>query len=150
MPATTTLSTTTLSAPIGPADTRVRLTSTSGLLVGTRLFVDGELMRVQSLDVDSWVNVKRGIDGTASVAHDPQTLVYIGEAHQFYCQDPVGRPQAAIPVSPYINVSNGAVWFARGDASSTTANRWWQRQTTTYVAGSLGIPTTTLDPTVST
>lgn len=149
MPATVTLSTTTLSAAVGASDTRVRLASTSGLFAGTRLYVDGELMQVVGLDVDSWVNVKRGVDGTIGAAHPSSVTVYIGRADQFYDHDPVGRPDASILVSPYINAVSGKVWFAQGDASNT-ANRWWQLQTVSYETGALGIRSTTLEPTVST
>ena len=149
MPATVTLATTTLAAFVGVNDTQVTLASTSGLTPGTRLYVDRELMAVVGLGVANQVNVRRGVDGTATTEHASSSVVTIGQPNQFYAQDPVGRPPEAIPVSPYINVSNGRIWFARGDATPT-GNRWWQQQTTTYGAGAFGIGTATLDPTSST
>jgi len=149
MPATVTLVTTTLADAVGPSDTRVKLASTSGVLPGMRLYVDGELMAVFLLAVDPWVEVRRGVDGTASAAHPSSVTVYIGRADQFYSQDPTGRPNAAIPVSPYINATSGRIWFAQGDANAT-ADRWWQLQTTTHGIGSLGIRTVALSPDTST
>jgi hypothetical protein len=149
MPATVTLSTTTLTYGVGPAAGRIALDSTDGITPNIRLFIDGELMKVISLDVAPWVNVARGVDGTSGASHPSEATVYIGRADQFYSQDPVGRPDAAIRVSPYINAINGRVWFAQGDAN-TTANRWWQLQTTTYGIGPLGVRTATVDLTEST
>lgn len=151
MPATVTLSSTTLSAPVGPHDVEVKLASTSGVLPGYRLYVNGELMRVLTLGVGTLVKVNRGVDGTKGLDHLSGSTVYIGQGHQFYSQDPIGRPPSAIPVSPYINVINGSVWFAQGDALPTSdPRRWWTRQTTTFGEGPLGVITTTLDPTSST
>jgi hypothetical protein len=151
MPATTTLSTTTLSAPVGSSDNQIKLASTSGIFTGYRLYLDGELVRVVSLGIDPWVNVTRGVDGTRGAAHPSGVTVYIGEAHQFYTKDPVGRPAEAIPVSPYINVVNGSVWFAQGDVLPIgQGTRWWQKETVTRSVGALGVRTTTLDPESST
>src|SRR5262245_44515917 len=115
MPATVTLTATTLAETVTPESSRFRLTSTSGVVPGKLMFLDGELVRVTSFDIDTWVNVQRGMDGTRALPHVSLVPVYIGDADQFYSQDPVGRPPAAIPVSPHINVRNGAVWFAQGD-----------------------------------
>ena len=124
MPATVTLPTTTLGVGVLDKDTLVSLASTSGVFAGIRLFIDGELMKVVSLDVDPWVRVIRGVDGTSAAPHPSTATVYIGRGDQFYQNDPVGRPPAAIPVSPYINVINGSVWFAQGDTTpSLSANR---------------------------
>jgi hypothetical protein len=152
MPATVTLSSTTLSVPVDRSANEITLASVSGLYAGTRLFVDGELMRVISVGVGTLVNVSRGVDGTAGVPHSAGATVYVGNADQFYSKDPQGIPPAAIPVSPYINLKNGRVWFARGDAGDPSGNslRWWQQQTVTYTPGALGVTTTTLDPTAST
>ena len=153
MPATVTLNTTTLAAFAAIGDTQVCLASTSGLVPGTRLWVDRELMAVVSLGPTSsagpLVNVRRGVDGTATTDHASNAVVTIGRSDQFYSSDPDGRPPEAIPVSPYINVNNGNVWFARGDASATS-NRWWQLQTVTYGAGAFGVVSVALDPTSST
>lgn len=151
MPATVTLSTTTLTESVGASVQQIKVASTSGLTPGLRLFVGGELMEVVGLGIDTWVDVLRGRDGTAGVAHDSGMTIYIGRADQFYSFDPVGSPPNAIPVSPYINITTGAVWFARGDTlPGEHARRWWQRQTTTHSTGALGVRVETLDPTAST
>ena len=151
MPATETLSTTTLSLSVGAADRQVKVVSTSGLLPGRQLFIAGELMEVVSIGIDPWVKVLRGRGGTAGVAHDSGTTIYVGRADQFYVSDPVGSPPNAILVSPYINVTTGGIWFARGDTlPGEHAKRWWQKQTITYSEGALGVRVQTLDPTVST
>ena len=151
MPATVTLSTTTLNEGVGSTERSVKVASTSGLTSGLRLFVDGELMTVVSLGVDPWVNVLRGVDGTAAQHHDSGATIYIGRADQFFSSDPVGAPREVIPVSPHINVINGSVWFAQGDElPAGSAQRWWQKQSTTFGVGALGVRTTTLDPTSST
>lgn len=149
MPATVTLSTTTLTNDVDASATRIKVASTTGMLAGYRLYLDGELMQVVSLDVDPWVNVKRGVDNTVGSAHPSLATLYIGRADQFYSQDPAGRPNAAVLVSPYINVTNGTVWHAQGDASAT-ADRWWEKQTATHGIGSLGVRTVTYSPESST
>lgn len=152
MPATVTLSTTTLSKPLDEHEGVVTLASVSGLFPGYRLYVDQELMAVNRVGVGTQVHVIRGVDGTSGAAHVSGSTVTIGQAHQFYYKDPAGTPPEAVPVSPWINVLNGKVWYAQGDPTPTGGNqrRWWQQQTTTYSVGPLGVRTTTLDPTSST
>jgi hypothetical protein len=147
LPATVTLSTTTLAQSVGSGDRQVKVLSTSGLIPGLRLFVDGELMTVVSLGIDSWVNVLRGVDGSAAQAHSSGNTIFIGRGDQFYSSDPTGEPPAAVPVDPYINVINGAVFYAQGDSLT---KRWWQKRTTTYEIGALGIPHEVNDPASST
>jgi hypothetical protein len=150
MPATVTLSSTTLAQGAGASDSQIKVSSTSGLIPGKRLFVDGELMAVVSLGVSPWVNVRRGVDGTAAAAHPQMSTAWIGGADQFYGTDPVGAPAPEIPVSPYINAVNGSVWFARGDAGPQGISvRWWQKQDTEHAVGPLGIRTKTSSPTAS-
>lgn len=157
MPATVTLASTTLAYPLnGSGDTLVSLASGSGITPGLRLFVDRELMTVVSAAPASATGaatflVLRGRDGTMAQQHDGGATVYIGRGDQFYDQDPEGAPTEAIPVSPWINVRNGRVWFAQGDVAPTgVASRWWQQQTATYSSGPLGVRIVTLDPTSST
>lgn len=151
MPATVTLATTTLAETIGEHADRVKLASTAGIFVGTRLFMDGELMTVRAPVSDPWVLVLRGQGGTRTQHHASPVTVYIGRGDQFYDKDPIGRPQAAIEVSPWINLRNGKVWFAQGDTDpSASADRWWQEQRTTYDQGPLGVRVKTPDPTAST
>lgn len=151
MPATVTLSTTTLADGVSASATAVKVASTSGLTPGVRLFADGELMSVVSLGIDPWVNVRRGVDGTPSRPHISGVTMYIGEAHYFFDYDPVGAPASAIAVSPHINIRNGTVWFAQGNPDpAAQAARWWQRQTTTYSTGAFGVQVQTPSPTSST
>lgn len=156
MPATVTLTSTTLAEGCDAATTRVKVASTSGIVPGLRLFVggsgnDGELMKVQRLDVDPWLIVARGVDGSRAQPHVSGDTAYVGRGDQFYCCPPMGRPDAAIPVSPYIDVVCGRIYFAQGDTQpSATANRWWQEQTNTRTLLPLGIRTVTPDPTSST
>ena len=149
MPATVTLSTTTLEGTVGSSDVRIKVLSTTGLTPGTRLFLDGELMTVVSLEADPWVKVLRGQDGTSGLEHHPGETIYIGRADQFYSMDPVGTPSDAIHVSPYINVTNGSIWFARGDAYPK-GRRWWQKQDVAHAVGALGVRTETADISSST
>lgn len=153
MPATVTLSTTTLADSVTSSPNLVKLTSTSGVIPGMRLYVDRELMAVISLDVDPWVKVQRGVDGTHASRHSSTATVTIGRADQFYTTDPQGASPSEFMVSPHINVLNGNVWLAQGDAAPTAGApvyRWWQNVTTTYGVGPLGVRQITQDPTSST
>ena len=150
MPATVTLSTTTLSVGINRSEGLLTVASTSGLTAGIRLFCEGEVMSVVGLGVGTQVRVSRGTDGTNGAPHDAGTLIYIAQASQLNSVNPTGRPPDAIPVSPYINVSDGSIWFAQGDiVPAGISNRWWQAQTTTYGIGPLGVRTVTYSPTSS-
>jgi len=151
MPATVTLATTTLTLAVGASDGRMCFASTAGMTPGVRLFLDGEMVTVIRLDVDPWVLVSRGVDGTEGNPHSAGSTVYIGRADQFFQGPPIGTPPAAIPVSPYIDTLSGTVYFAQGDASSSgSANRWWQAQTTTRNDAVLGSRSSTQNPTSST
>jgi hypothetical protein len=151
MPARVNLSTTTLDRTVTARDSLIRLASTSGVLPGKFLYFDGELCKVVALDVDQWVKVLRGQDGSRTIDHPSSVTVYIGDGGQFYQTDPVGRPPETFEVSPWINVQNGTVWFAQGDNDPVgLADRWWQVQRTTYDQGPLGIRVKTPDPVSST
>lgn len=151
MSATVTLSTTTLSEGVDGSSCRLKVASTAGIVPGLRLYTNGELMTVLRIEVDPWVCVSRGVDRTAATPHSSGETVYIGRADQFYSAPPVGRPDASILVSPYIDAVAGKVYFAQGDVTpSGSAVRWWQEQTATRVQRPLGGTTTTLDPTSST
>jgi|SRR6185503_1155913 len=151
MPATVTLATTALDAPLDATSKRLKLVSTAGVLPGMSLWIDRELVDVTRIEVDPWVEVQRGVDGTLATPHVSSSVVYIGNADQFYATDPVGRPIEAIPISPWINVRNGKVWFAQGDVlPNGFGDRWWQEQVITRDVGALGIRTKTFDPTAST
>jgi hypothetical protein len=163
MPATVTLNTTTLATPLGADDQYVNVVSVTNILPGNHLYVvdgggPGELVKVLSLGVGTLVKVIRGVGGTKTGAHSPASTVYIGTGDQFYSRNPVGEPPDAIPVSPYINVLTGGIWFAQGDqgpagtglGAQALTQRWWQLQTSTFDVGPLGVRTTTLTPTAST
>lgn len=151
MPATVTLTTTTLAETLDAVSDRVKLASTTGVLPGVRLYVDGELMTVRSLGVSPWVLVLRGQGSTRTQPHASELTVYVGQGNQFYEKDPVGRPPEAVEVSPWINLRNGNVWFAQGDVDPVgRADRWWQIQRTTYDQGPLGVRIKTPDPLSST
>jgi hypothetical protein len=140
MPATVTLATATLTFGVGPGDNEITLSSLSGVVPGYCLWIDRELMQVKELKSSTRVRVVRGESGTFASAHSSSATVTIGRCDQFYSVDPQGRPGETFPVSPYINVINGKVWMAQGDAISG-ANRWWQEVTQTYGTGPFGIRT---------
>lgn len=154
MPATVTLSTTTLTYQVNASETEVQLASVSGVTPGLRLFIDKELMAVDRVvDDTTKVKVRRGVDGSPAAPHISSSVVTIGRADQFYTADPVGAPASATQVSPYINVLNGKIFYAQGDVASypgQEVNRWWQEVTTTYGIGPVGIRTLETDPTSST
>jgi hypothetical protein len=152
MPASVTLPTTTLTSWIDPLTKEVKLASGSGVVPGLCLWVDRELMIVNTLpDANLSVRVKRGWNGTAPSEHSSSATVTIGRPDQFYTTDPVGAPPSIIEVSPYINTFNGKVFYAQGDALPDHLTvRWWQEVTSTYGTASRGILTQTSAPTSST
>lgn len=136
-----TLTTTTLSVAVAVNDTAIQVASTSGITPGVRLYVDRELMSVVSLGIGTSVNVKRGVDGTATTAHASSITVTIGRADQFYTQDPIGPP-LIVEVTPWINVVSGVQWTAQGDATGPNATaQWWAKMETTRAVGALGVRT---------
>lgn len=153
MPATVTLATTTLTYGIDAWANQLTLASGSGVYPGYRLWIDRELIEVQTLpDSNNVVNVIRGKDGTAGAPHSSSALVTIGTPDQFYTHDPLGAPPTSIRVSPYINALNGKVWLAQGDPLPEGGTlRWWQEVTYTYPLASLGVTQAPLaSPTSST
>lgn len=158
MPATDTLPSTTLKTSTGAGDRAVQLTGVTyapngarAPIGGIRLFCEGEMMDAVSLGIDNWVNVRRGVDGTTAAPHSSGATVYLARPDQFYTSDPVGAPPPAVPVSPWINVINGNIWFAQGDTSPEgKTRRWWQKETMTAGVGPLGIRTMVTDPSSST
>ena len=152
MASTVTLATTTLTNRVDAKDNELVLASYSGIYPGLRLFIDKELMNVESVRPDSrGVRVRRGHGGTAAVPHSSSAVVTIGTADQFYMTDPVGAPGESTPVAPYINVLNGKVFYAQGDAQPTGLTfRWWQEVTTTYSTGPFGVRVSESSPSSST
>lgn len=155
MPATVTLSGTLLDQPVDASSSRIKLqrTNSVGAFPGIYLFVDRELMKLVSFAPSGggWCNVLRGVSGTSGAPHDSGAAVFVGRGDQFYSTDPVGAPPEAIPVSPYINVINGTIWFAQGDSEPTGRTyRWWQPLTIGIKPGALGFLTADVNPTSST
>ena len=148
MAATVTLATTTLQQPIGPGDTALLPASLSGLLPGIQLYIDAELLHIVDPTLPGgWVKVLRGRAGTATTAHASSALITIGRADQFYDRNPVGSPQAAEPVQPWINVVNGTIWVPQGDETGPNQARYWRQVTTTYGISGLGSRTAVQNPT---
>lgn len=157
MAGTTELTTTSLVASCTAGDARVQLASTAGLTVNNLtnlyLFIDQELLGFVLLlpEGNGWVRVTRGADGTFGAAHGSSAIVTIGRADQFYEFNPRGVPPSPPLVSPWINVRNGTIWYAQGDATGPGVDlRYWLNVTTTYNAGPFGVPTVTTAPTAST
>lgn len=148
---TVTLPSTVLALPVDDKASRFKLLSVSGVRPGMCLWLDGELCCVTSMLPETWVSVRRGQGGSSARPHVSSVTVYIGSAEQFYASDPVGRPPDPVLVSPWINVVNGKVWYAQGDAEPIgISDRWWQHQTLTRDVGALGVRTTTPFPLSST
>lgn len=139
MPATVTLTQGTLTYGISSGDEEVVLSTVTGIDRGTRIFIDSELMSAKAAPNGLRVKVLRGVDGTPAAPHSSSAVCTIGRADQFYTEDPKGRPDNVIPVSPYINVVNGSIWFAQGDSLPDSSLRWWQEMTTEYQIGAFGV-----------
>ena len=113
------LTTTTLSANVAVADNVIQVTSSTGFTVGQLVFVDWEVMRIDSLNgvagTSTLINVARGRDGTARRAHDNATVVIVSLINtDFHNTDPDwgadcvrGTGQAAI--LPWINTTTGDI-----------------------------------------
>lgn len=139
--ATTTLATTTLLATVERGDTQVLLASLTGIVKGACLWVDRELMCVEyATGINTYVVVRRGIEGTGTRRHGSNSTVYIGRGDQFYVMDPLGLPADAPVVTPYINLVTGVAWAVQGDDTGPGADgRSWQPITTSQSIGALGV-----------
>lgn len=109
---------------------------------GYGLWIDQELFKVT--DIQTHPNgikysVLRGQGGSAATPHSSLAQVTIGSLDKFYSQDPKGRPQDTVLVSPWINTVNGSVWFPQGDSYPGSPTRWWENVTNTYGIGPLGV-----------
>ena len=139
MSALATLATTTLAAAVSSSESRVSLTSTSGVVPGVCLYCEQELMTVDRLDGNGVAIVQRGEDGTAARAHTSLAPVTIGRGDQFYQTNPFGAAPAVQLVSPWINVLTGEQWTAQGDETGLSPNLWWARTEYTHTVGALGV-----------
>lgn len=125
------LTTTTLNANVAAADNTITVTSTTGFTVGQLIFVDWELMRIQSMNgvagTATIVTVTRGVDGTARRAHDNAERILVSVINtDFHNTDPDfgadctrGSGQAAI--SPWVNTTTGNIFMCGASGGSGTA-----------------------------
>jgi hypothetical protein len=106
------LATTTLVGTVGSSDLTVQLADASAITaIGMWLFLDGEAMKVTALPrPDGSTLVSRGTGGSRALPHAASVTVYIGQATQFYQQNPEGEPPTVPFVLPWINVVTGAIW----------------------------------------
>ncbi len=151
MAGTTELATTTLTTSISATGDTIAVASATDIRAGLRVFVDKELMTVLRPGVVSGLfQVARGTDGTGAAPHSSAAVVTIGRGDQFYMTDPLGVPPNPVLVSPWINLTNGTVWYAQGDALGSGAqNRYWVNVTTSYAVGALGVVVATSTPSSS-
>jgi hypothetical protein len=82
MPATY-LNSTTLSAALNKDDNEFTVAATTNISVDSLLVVRGEAMHVRAIPVSGRVVVRRGYQGTRSVAHPNGAKVWIGSADAF-------------------------------------------------------------------
>lgn len=117
--AQTALTSTTNSAAMTSAATGITLTSTTGVVAGVRLYIDQELLFVNSVNTTTSIaQVRRGLaeGGTQAASHATNTTVYIlpvgsslGQA--FRVNDPTGSCVAVNEAYlPVINTKTGWVW----------------------------------------
>jgi hypothetical protein len=121
--AQTAMRTTTLSLPVGVNDKSINLTSVTGVnplsggQVATILFVDKEVMYVQSVTGSS-ATVTRGQNGSDSTAHNAGATVYVGPPGAYGTRNLSGAcNESSWPVTPYININNGNIY-------TCTSNNW--------------------------
>jgi hypothetical protein len=101
---------TTLSAAVNNSQNVFTLTSGTGVIAGWQLYVDRELMTVQSIS-SATVTVTRGQGGTLAAAHGIKAPVYLGLPNQFDRTAVVGPCVSTSNVAlPHINVQTGDVY----------------------------------------
>lgn len=87
------------------------------------IFVDGELMQVNSIPVAGAALVERGVQGTKSSAHNSGATVYIGYLSQFINYDRAGRCISTdYAVLPQLNTNDGK--FFGCPTAGPNANTW--------------------------
>jgi hypothetical protein len=99
---------TTVSSAVGANDTKVTLTSATGLAVKGRIIVDDEWMRVADVSLTPTIGVVRGYDGTQAVAHGVLAPVSYGNAGDF---NPLAAPpfKAILPEASTSYGADGAI-----------------------------------------
>ena len=116
------LSSTTLSAAVADVDTAtILLTSTTGISTGMYLYVDRELIRVNSVPTAGKVLGQRGVSPhdaggpPSSQSHLSGATVYWGTQEAFTQYDRAGSCTATNEtILPIINVMNGRFWNCIG------------------------------------
>lgn len=87
---------TTLAAAAGVNDTTVSVTSATGFAVGQLIRVDNEWMAASATPAGTVVPVRRGLEGSAQIAHGILANVTTGLAGDW----PASPAGAAVPVAP--------------------------------------------------
>ncbi len=87
------------------------------------LFVDNELMQVNSVPSSGVVAVQRGVQGTRTALHNSGATVYIGYLSQFINYDRSGRCTSTdFAILPQLNTNNGK--FFNCPSVGPNANNW--------------------------
>lgn len=114
--AQTATTTTTLSSALTTGAGRtVVVASATGVAAQSLLFIDGELMTVQSVS-STTAQVARGAGGTAAVPHAANAIVYVAtQAQAPYVFLQADKPQGACTSTneqflPQVNSRNGNIW----------------------------------------
>ena len=109
--AQTTLNSTTLSAAVTSNAQVFSLASGTNVSAGDLLVVDREAMLVDAI-ATAQVTVRRGVEGTAAVAHLSGATVYTGVKSRFYSSTPRGGActRASERFLPHIDVANGTIY----------------------------------------
>lgn len=126
--AQTTVPTTTTSAAVTATVRTVILTSVTGVTVGGGVYVDNELMLVNTVNTTTrQVGVTRGYSGSGAAPHISGQTVYIGPVagvtgSPFVQSDPpIGSCNLSAEVySLRINTLNGRIW----SCTASTAGQW--------------------------
>ncbi len=96
---------TTLNGAITSGATMITLTSGTGIAKKMLVRVDGEMMRVTDVSLSPTVQVVRGYQGTAGVAHNTLALCAYGNASDFVTPNAMNaQPYASYSVSGAITV----------------------------------------------
>jgi hypothetical protein len=96
------LTNTTLSAAVAFNDDSIKVTSTAGFADQQLIRVDNEFMAQAGPAVGTTVKVRRGLEGTAQVAHGILADVVSGLTGDF----PAPRPGSPVPVLPLLSGRN--------------------------------------------
>lgn len=91
------------------------------------------------------LRVARGQFETSGQPHPSTAVIFIATAaDQLFSVDPEKTDAPLALVEPWINLTNGKIWYLYGDVLDGQQYRWWQERTTAYGIGPLGIRTQTV------